>query len=87
MALKHILPNKVYSASALFEVSEGQPFGWCFPVWKREVLLSGSGLKFVKGESHYNCKYRIKGQDYLDFVNDPDTKLKIPYNTDQNDNN
>lgn len=79
--LQHILPDKVYSAQALFEVSDGQPFGWCLEVWKRELFTTGSGLKFTKGTKRYNCSYRILGQDYLDFVNDPDTAKKIPYKT------
>lgn len=80
MALKHILPNKIYSARSLYEASEGLPFRFCFAYWKRELFTTGSGLKFTKSTKRFNCAYNILGQDYLDFVNDKDTVKKIPYN-------
>ena len=76
MSIKHILPNKTYSAQALYNAAEGEPFQWCFETWKKQLFTTGSGLAFTKGHKP-NSSYRILGKNYIDFVKIPDNLKKF----------
>jgi len=62
MALKHIIPERKYSAEELYRVSESEPFNCGLRKWKRLVFSFPVSLN--KGNV-INSKYNIIGSDYI----------------------
>ena len=79
MGISHVVADKIYSAQYIWGLLKDDFFGWSFKKFMTVLKngYEGITIPWTKGEGK-NCRYRILGQDIINFRAAIEAKMAEP---------